>query len=168
MMIEKAELGESKYLDRTNQTDAIITSLLTIRNVKITYDVDSELEEFKGKTYSIIMEIQGIEFKVEVSKNLETGLITSTIKFYNLFGFPKNFNIINFPSNPYTQLIAKQVKSLIKIKLLKYNNWFQVKAAPYNLLDKFKESYKQWTNLQKFLEQACLEIEFPEICFTCL
>lgn len=109
--IEGSATNAMNYMDKTNQTDAAIEILMTLKNVNITFEVDSELEDFKGKTYSVIISIEGIEFDVKISRNHATGLVTPSIKYANLFGSQKNFKVINFPSNAYTQLIAKEVNA---------------------------------------------------------
>lgn len=102
MSIDKAEISKAKYLDITNQTDAYVENIMTLKDINMTYEVDSELDEYKGKTYSMIIWIKAIEFKYSVSRNHVTGKVTSLIKFTNVLDYPKDFIVINFPSNPYT------------------------------------------------------------------
>lgn len=79
-----------------------------MNNVNMTYDLDIEFSEYQGLTSTIIF-LPGLEFAVTVSKNHATGLVTPEIAFLNFFGSLLNIKIMNFPSNPYTQLISKEV-----------------------------------------------------------
>lgn len=77
-------------------------------------------------------------------------------------------SIKNYPSNPFTQIIAREVKKSIKIILIS-KRAFQIKkaASTTNLFNKLRKSFEEWKNLQIYMEKACKEIQFPDICYTC-
>lgn len=102
----------SDYVDRSSQTEAFIEITMILKNVNITYDVDSELEDYNGKRFAIIIWIDGLQFKISLLRNHATGILDPSISFYNYNS--KRFQIINFPSNPYSQLIAKEVRRSLK------------------------------------------------------
>lgn len=97
------------YKETVDSKEVSIKIGMIMKNVNVTFEVDSELEEYKGRS-SIVIWIEGIQFFVEVKRNHETKWIEATVKFDNLFGsLLTNVHVFNFPSNPYTQLIGQMV-----------------------------------------------------------
>lgn len=108
--IEEYALNDVKYIDQTNGTQAFINSYLYMYNVNVTFELDCDLEEYKARD-SMVIYLPGLEFDISVARNHETGLVEPSIRFTNFFGAVTNIAILNFPSNPYTQLIAREVRT---------------------------------------------------------
>lgn len=168
MNIEYFSLNNLKYEDKTDDTRAFIQNILTISNVNLTYELDSDLEEYRGEA-TIVIWISGLEFYVSVERDHATGTVTPAVSFYNIGGGAFKMHIFHFPNNAYTQLIAKEVKACRQIQNSAQLINFQIKTPGSKtfLQDQLKESFKQWKNLPKFLALASEEIPFPNICFTC-
>lgn len=108
MRIEKFSFGS--YAERTDDDQATALSVMTLHNVNFTYDVDSELSEYKAR-YTVVLWMEALDFNVEVSRVHETGFVYASVKFFNLMGKFKS-HVFNFPSNPYTQRIASEVRNM--------------------------------------------------------
>lgn len=108
MKIGKVNLVDLKYLDLSDATRALIKSTVILENVDITYELNCELEDYKGIATQVF-HFNGLEFSVEITKNHATGSVDPLIKFENIFGGILKLAIKNFPSNPHTQIIAREV-----------------------------------------------------------
>lgn len=116
MRIEKFRFEDSKYEDKTNDETAIIRSIVTLLNVNMTFEVDPELEEYKER-YTTVIWIEGLEFYFEVKHNHETRAVEASVTFYNFAGGSLKSFAYNFPSNPYTQLIGKEVRTALALNV---------------------------------------------------
>lgn len=81
---------------------------MLFHDVRVSYDANTDFKDNRMPS-SMIITYDALEFDVTISQNHTTSAVESTIKFANFFGAIKSINIANFPSNPYTQLIAEQV-----------------------------------------------------------
>lgn len=106
--IEEYAINDVKYMDQTDNSRALVKTLLYMNNVNVTYELDSDLEEYKARS-SMVIWMPGLEFEVSVTRNHETGLVEPSISFTNFFGSVTKIANINFPSNAYTQLISREV-----------------------------------------------------------
>jgi hypothetical protein len=141
---------DAKYRDLTNNTEAFIETYVYFDDVDVVYDLECDLTEFKGQS-SMVINFESLDFHVTIRRKHEDGIIVTTMASANI-GAPKAISITNFPNNPYTQLIAYEMKQA---------------NSKTKLYSQLQEAFKAWTNLQKFLQKSCEEIKFPEICYTC-
>lgn len=117
MKIGEFEFSDINFKDSTDNTKAWIQTSMFMKNVNVSFDLDCDLEEYK-ETTSMVIWFESLDFTVSVTKNHETELVEPSVKFANFAGGQFKMKIINFPNNPYTQLIAKEVR-LKKIYSLK-------------------------------------------------
>lgn len=108
MKIGKVNFLEPKYLDLSDSTKALIKTTVIFENVDVTYELDYEFEDHEAISTQVL-HFGGLEFSVAVSKDHTTTTPSPLIKFENVFGGILKISIENIPSNPYNQIIAKEV-----------------------------------------------------------
>ena len=118
-LINIGEISTYKYAEATNDKIAKLTLSMLFHDVHVSYDLNTDFKDNRMPS-SMIISYDALEFDVTITQTHTTAAIESTIKFANFFGAIKSIQIANFPSNPYTQLIAEQVieidfKSLIQL-----------------------------------------------------
>jgi hypothetical protein len=112
MKIGKVTFLEPKYLDLSDSTKALIQTNVIFENVDVTYELDCELEEHEAISTQVL-HFGGLEFFVSISKDHAATSPKPLIKFENVFGGIFKISIENVPSNPYNQIIAKEVFVMI-------------------------------------------------------
>lgn len=98
----------SNYKETVDAKEVTITIGMIMNNVNVTFEVDSDLTEYKGRS-SLVIWVESIEFSVEIKRNHETKWIEETVKFISMSNSLTKSHVFNFPSNPYTQLIGERV-----------------------------------------------------------
>lgn len=116
MRIESFELLDSKYKTRLSDETAEIESMISFNNVNVTFEVDSELSEYKAH-YTVVLWSRAIDFSIKVVQQHETKAVEAFVKFDNFFGTLSDRHVYNFPSNPYTQIIGKEVSESFQVPL---------------------------------------------------
>ena len=87
---------------------------MLFHDVQVSYDLNTDFKNNRMPS-SMIITYDALDFDMTIIQNHTTSAVESSIKFANFFGAIKSIKIANYPSNPYTQLIAEQVKKrLIK------------------------------------------------------
>ncbi|CAO1415177.1 unnamed protein product [Diamesa serratosioi] len=150
-LINIGEISSYRYVEITNDKTAKLTLSLLFHDVQASFDLNTNFKENRQPS-SMIITFKALEFDLTITQNHSTSAVDSTIKFANFFGSTSSIKIENFPSNPYTQLISEQVKTV---------------NSATKLFDQLKASFYGWSSLQKYLQQATEEVNFPQICYTC-
>lgn len=114
------------------------------KDFTITFDLDCETENYK--TPSVLMiNFDYLEFVLSIRKNALVDEMETWMNFSSI----GSFRAEGFPSNVYTEIIARDVQT----KPLK---------------DKIIETVTSWSlMLQKLLAKAAKEVPFPNLCHYC-
>ena len=107
-LINIGEISTHKYAETTNNKTAKLTLSMLLHDVQTIYDLNTDFKD-KKMSSSMIITFKALDFDLTITQNHTTSAVESTIKFANIFGSTNSIQIVNFPSNPYTQLIAEQV-----------------------------------------------------------
>ena len=115
--IGSVHILDAKFKDLSDATKVFISSTVILENVEVTYELDCELEEFESTATQVYL-IDGLEFTASISKDhSESSQAQTVFKFENIFGGIFKMSIKNYPSNPFTQIIAREVEK----KVLNYS-----------------------------------------------
>lgn len=110
-LLNIGEISTYKYAEATNDKTAKLTLSTLFHDVQLSYDLNTDFKDNRMPS-SMIISYDALEFAVTITQTHTTAAVESTIKFANFFGAINSIKITNFPSNPYTQLIAEQVNKL--------------------------------------------------------
>lgn len=103
-------LLDVKFKDSSDSKKAFISSTIVLENVEVSYEINCELEDYESTATQVYL-INGLEFTASISKDhIEDSKVQTIFKFENIFGGIFKMSIKNYPSNPYTQIIAREVK----------------------------------------------------------
>jgi hypothetical protein len=82
---------------------------VVLENVEVVYELLAEFDDYEA-TSTQVFAIDGLEFTASISKNHAKGIVEPMITFDNIFGGVFKMSIRNYPSNPRTQMISKEVR----------------------------------------------------------